>query len=87
MAAEQLSRTDRQQHLPEEEWSSADAADLPPRSVVRKQREKEKREQQIKEQETDSDVAVSVHIPIVRLMMILFFLLVFGVITYPVWGS
>ncbi|PYZ98458.1 hypothetical protein CR205_07660 [Alteribacter lacisalsi] len=67
------------------EWAP-ESGNLPPRSVVRRQREEKRKEELAKEQELKGDTFKTIHIPLARLMLILFLLLVLGVITYPVWG-
>ncbi|WP_026689449.1 hypothetical protein [Alteribacter aurantiacus] len=66
-----------------------DALSLPPRSVVRKQREEEKKrrkeERGTPAEKEHHETVGKVQFPLVRLFLLLFFMLVITVITYPVW--
>ncbi|WP_096434831.1 hypothetical protein [Alteribacter populi] len=62
---------------------SHDALNLPPRSVIRKQKEEERKRR--KGKRTEKKKKVKVEFPLVRLLLLLFFLLVVTVITYPFW--
>ncbi|MBM7094693.1 hypothetical protein JSY36_02890 [Bacillus sp. H-16] len=68
------------------DFSEMDAMDLPPRSVVRKQREAEKKQKKI-EAEEEEPKQETVQFPLVRLFLLLFFMLVITVITYPMWSE